>query len=123
VSYSAEAYLGGLDRVFVYRHDPGDDTCARLSLVSPADIGDFDVTLPMGWSVEGVSVVAGADCPPDQPFTWATAGSGTVEFLSLDMLGYFPCELTVDAQFDLDTDPASAVSFVVADLSVAGPEC
>jgi hypothetical protein len=123
VSYTAEAFFGGLDRVFIYRSDSLDDTCTRLSLVSPADIQQFDVTTPMGWSVESVSVVAGADCPPDQPFAWATAGSGTAAFDSLDMFDYFPCALTVDAQFELDTDPPSAVSFTIAGLSVSGPEC
>ncbi|HLT38366.1 MAG TPA: hypothetical protein VK034_18900, partial [Enhygromyxa sp.] len=84
----------------------------------------FDVTMPTDWSVEGVSVVAGAECPPDQPFAWATAGTGTVEFVSLDINDYFPCELDVDAQFDLDTDPVTSVGFMVDGLLVDGAaEC
>ena len=124
MSYTADAYFGGLDRVFIYRHDLVADTCARLSLVAGADIQQFDVTLPRGWSVESVNVVAGgADCPPEQPFAWATSGSGTVEFVSLDMLDYFPCELNVDAQFMLDDDPPSMISFTIDGLTVAGPSC
>jgi hypothetical protein len=122
VSYTAEAYFGGLDRVFIYRHDPGNDTCARLSIVSPADIQQFDVTTPMGWSVEGVSIVAGADCPPNQAFAGADSGTGTVEFVTLDMLDYFPCELNVDATFQFAVDPFE-VSFTAAGLMVDGPQC
>lgn len=110
--------------MFIYRHDPNTDTCARLSLVSPANFDEDDVTLPMGWSVEGVSVVAGADCPDaPEPVAYSTGGSGSVDFVSLDMQGYFPCEVDVDATFDLDTDPITMIEFMVDGLMVSGVDC
>lgn len=39
------------------------------------------------------------------------------------MNDYFPCELSIDAAFMLDTDPPSTVTFTIEGLSVAGPNC
>jgi hypothetical protein len=122
VTYTAEAYFGGLDRVFIYRHDAGTDTCVRLTLVSPVDLmNDFDIPLPMQWSIEGVNVHDDVDCMA-QPIGSGTAGSGIIDFIQLDMLNYFPCELDIAAQFDLDVDPFS-VDFLVQGLLVANTDC
>jgi hypothetical protein len=122
VTYTAEAFFGGLDRVFIYRHDADANTCMRLTLVSPVDLmNDFDIPLPMQWSIEGVNVYDNVDCM-QQPIGGGTAGTGTIDFVSLDMLGYFPCELDIDAQFDIDVDPFS-VNFVVQGLLVANADC
>lgn len=124
ISYSTDIYFGGLDRVFVYRHDYDADTCAILSIASPVDLGQFAVTTPMGWSVEGVSVLEGADCAQlSPPFAYATAGTGSVDFVSLDMNGYFPCELDIAATFELDTMPVEQLEFAIVGLAVTGASC
>ncbi|MFO7567314.1 MAG: hypothetical protein R6X02_32015 [Enhygromyxa sp.] len=61
--------------------------------------------------------------PRPPPQTKQAAARGTVVFVDLDMLGYFPCLIEVDATFELDTQSPSMVSFQVPGLAIEGGNC
>ena len=119
VGYSAVAMPGGLDRVFVDRHDLDADLCTRMVLVYPLDLQNFAVDLPPSWSIESVTSYPGADCATLDLPEPITSGTGTITFLELDMFEVYPCSINVDVVFELAGDPPT-MDFLVSDLVVAG---
>jgi hypothetical protein len=124
VTYYAEPYIGGIDRLWIFRVDPFTDTCAKLSVRHDwSDFEQFDVVTPMDWTLEYVQVSAGLDCDGGEPLGSATAGTGFVQFNDYDPLDTFPCDVDVDAQFDLDSDPPSMIDFTATGLTPEGVGC
>ncbi|PRP93639.1 hypothetical protein [Enhygromyxa salina] len=119
VTYTAVAQPGGLDRVFIERHDEDTDTCTRVVLVSPALIQTFNVQLPDNWSIESVTNNQPADCSVLDFDEQIESGTGVIEFLDFDQFDIFPCTINVDVQFDVAGDPPT-LDFSVMNLAVMG---
>jgi hypothetical protein len=82
------------------------------------------VSTPRAWGVEYVRFHEGTgwslpihDC--NGPLlASATAGTGYVEFLG--RYSTVPCEITIDATFEFETDPVTMLSFTASELNVEG---
>jgi hypothetical protein len=123
VVYTAEVYIGGIDRVWIYRADPFTNTCAKLSIRHDySNMPQFDIVTPMDWTFEYVQVHEGLDCEAGQILGGAIAATGSVQFNGYDpMQDAFPCDVDVDAQFE--TDQPAMVDFLAAGLVPQGAGC
>lgn len=108
VEYSAQALIGALDRILVFREDLDEDRCTWIILVSPGFAGPYDdVSTPKGWSVQSIQANdVGEACGSPSPSMFgaetATAAEGTIELGAVGPSGVYPCDVTVDvtAMFD-----------------------
>lgn len=95
---TAQAQLGGLDRIAVFAADPAADSCVRIELVSPGYKGDYpNVLTPKPWTVQQITRSPGANrCgggkqPPAAED--ADDAKGSISFASKQ--GSFPCSIDV----------------------------
>jgi hypothetical protein len=101
VVYTAEAVIGALDRIRVFKEDLDEDRCTWLTLVAPAIAGQYEVTTPEGWAVESIQASdVGDACGSRSPAMFgaevATSAEGTVELGAVGPSGVYPCDVTVD---------------------------
>lgn len=101
VVYSAQALIGALDRILVFREDLDEDRCSWIILVSP-DVGvPYDVTTPKNWAVQSIEASdVGDACGSQSPGMFgseaATAAEGTIELGAPGGAGVYPCDVSVD---------------------------
>lgn len=101
VEYSAQALVGALDRILVFKEDLDADRCTWIVLVSPAIGGAYDVTTPANWSVEQIEISdVGDACGSPSPGMFgaeaATSAEGTIELGAIGGTGVYPCDVSVD---------------------------
>lgn len=101
VVYTAEAVIGALDRIRVFKEDLDADRCTWITLVSPAIAEQYEVTTPEGWAVESIQASdVGDACGSESPAMFgaevATSAEGTVELGAAGPSGVYPCDVTVD---------------------------
>lgn len=102
--YTASAFAGGLDHVFVTKADYASDTCIRIHLRRPSESAPrfASISTPDEWGVSIASKSKGASaCAPQSGAampTPATAGKGVITWS--DGGTYLPC--AVDLSVGLD---------------------
>jgi hypothetical protein len=121
VVYTAEYYIGQINRITVYRADFDADNCAFIKLAEDGSEPDMSVTLPPFWEVERTQVSQGASgCLGGEPGTWEEADSvmGVADF-DLSMA----CTIDIDmtATF-LQTEPwvPLEIHFMASDVPIEG---
>ena len=101
VVYTAEFYLGQVNRITVYRADFDADNCAVIKFSETGDDPNMPVTLPPFWQVEWTHISQGtASCFGGQPGpVWEEADSvmGMADFdisiaclIDIDVIATFP---------------------------------
>lgn len=101
VVYTAEALVGALDRIRIFKEDLDADRCTWIVLVSPSIGGAYAVTTPEGWGVEQIDISdVGATCGSRSPGMFgaeaATAATGSIELGAIGPTGVYPCDVTVN---------------------------
>jgi hypothetical protein len=135
VELTAQWLSSALDRVFFFKRNEIEGTCAVFVIASGGG-ADTDVVVSRSWGVEEFRVYltpSPDDCamptlagPPDQQHV-ATAMTGTIVFTEL-LLDYAPCVVDIDVTVTWDTTAAPWVpaqtDFVADGLVVQGvPGC
>ena len=119
MTYTALAQPGGLDRVFIDRHDPDTDICTRVVLVWPGQQMNFNVMTPVEWGIESINNYQPADCSNFGAPKPINTGTGEVLFIGLDQFDHFPCTLDFDMTLDVMGNPPT-LDFAAMNLIVTG---
>lgn len=121
VSYTAEAVIGGLDRIRIFREQlAGQPRCTVITIVSPASGGTTDggLTLPPNWALQNAYVKDRA-CAQGGTITGTQTVSGEITFngtanpyptsLNVHATAFFTAGSTgfppASVQFDQDNVP------------------
>lgn len=123
--YSADAWFGGLDHVFVRKADFDRNTCLVLHLAAPYEAGP-ELSTPQGWGLSAAFISnSAADCSGETGPGGALAAktvTGAVQF-GLGDGGYLPCTVDVHATVEFESPPpwVNAIELMDADgIPVAG---
>lgn len=122
VVYTAEYYVGQINRITVYRADFDADNCAVIKFSENGSDPNVPVTLPPFWQVDWTSVTQGtASCFGGQPGpVWEAADSvmGVADFDPA-----MPCMIDIDVTASFpQTDPwvPMGIQFLASEVPIAG---